>query len=217
VLASEGKFRRYAAIFDVFERRVLPEMHMKKFWDRPRALRVWSAGCGAGEEAYSIAISVLETLASLDAWNIELLGCDLRRHAIQTAERGVYPRSAFNSMPPEQIENYFARAGEMLMVKPRLRGMVKFACANLLEGEYMGRFDCIFCLDVLGWLARPRRAHLLERFHEHLEPGGYLLLAPGEAATMQSYGRFAAVEREGEIVLQKPAGISRNLAVAGGM
>jgi chemotaxis protein methyltransferase CheR len=217
VLASDGKFRRHAAIFDVFERRLLPEMHMKKFWDRPRALRVWSAGCGAGEEAYSIAISVLETLASLEAWNVELFGCDLRRQAIQMAERGVYPRSAFDAMPAEQVENYFGRAGEMLMVKPRLRGLVKFACANLLEGEYMGRFDCIFCLDVLGWLSAPRRAQLLERFYEHLEPGGYVLLAPREAASMASYGRFAAVSRDGEIALQKPAGMSRNLAVAGGM
>ena len=90
LLTQETSFFRYPAVFDAFEKRVLPELHAKKFWKNPRTLRVWSAGCSTGEEAYSIAITIVDTLSLADAWKVEILATDVGRHALKHAERGIY-------------------------------------------------------------------------------------------------------------------------------
>src|SRR3954466_11689988 len=92
LLTQETSFNRYPAIFSALEKRVLPEMHTKKFWDNPRALRIWSAGCASGEEPYTIAITVADTIESSEAWNIEILATDISKQALEFAELGVYPR-----------------------------------------------------------------------------------------------------------------------------
>jgi chemotaxis protein methyltransferase CheR len=89
LLTQETRFYRYPETFKAFEQRVLPEMHMKKFWENPRALRIWSAGCSTGEEPYSIAVSVCDTLEFAEAWNISILATDISKVALQHAERGV--------------------------------------------------------------------------------------------------------------------------------
>ena len=90
LLTQETSFFRYPAVFEAFERRVLPELHVKKFWKNPRTLRAWSAGCSTGEEPYSIAITILDTLSFADAWDVEILATDIGRQALKHAERGVY-------------------------------------------------------------------------------------------------------------------------------
>src|SRR6266481_8358035 len=70
LLTQETSFFRYPAVYDAFEKRVLPELHVKKFWKNPRTLRVWSAGCSTGEAPYSIAITVADALSFADAWNV---------------------------------------------------------------------------------------------------------------------------------------------------
>src|SRR5262249_26019305 len=110
VLTQETSFFRYPAVFQALERRVLPEIHSKKFWSNPRSLRVWSAGCSSGEEPYSIAISICETLQSPDAWNIQILATDISRKALQMAETGRYDRRELAALMPEKIDTYFTRA-----------------------------------------------------------------------------------------------------------
>ena len=90
LLTQETSFFRYPAIFEALEKRVLPELHMKKFWENPRSLRVWSAGCATGEEPYSIAMTIADALEFADAWNIHLLATDVSREALDHAEHGIY-------------------------------------------------------------------------------------------------------------------------------
>src|SRR5512143_3764605 len=73
LLTQETSFFRYPAVFSALERKVLPELHMQKFWESPRSLRVWSAGCASGEEPYSIAITLSEALEFAEAWKIQIL------------------------------------------------------------------------------------------------------------------------------------------------
>ena len=73
VLTQETSFFRYPGVYEAFEKRVLPELHTKKFWKDPRTLRVWSAGCSTGEEPYSIAITISDALSFADAWKLERL------------------------------------------------------------------------------------------------------------------------------------------------
>jgi chemotaxis protein methyltransferase CheR len=182
LLTQETRFFRYPETFSALERKVLPEMHMKKFWENPRALRIWSAGCSTGEEPYSIAISICDTLEFADAWNISILATDISKQALQHAERGVYRKSVLENLSPRQVDNYFVKVGEQFMVKPKIRNMVSFAPVNLAQATYMGRFDCIFCMNVMIYFSDDRRAQLIQRFFEYLEPGGYLFLGHAESA-----------------------------------
>jgi chemotaxis protein methyltransferase CheR len=183
LLTQETSFFRYPEMFAALRQRVLPEMHSKKFWSTPRKLRIWSAGCATGEEPYSIAITVAEALSFAEAWEIEILATDISRRALDVAERGVYSRRALSTLSPMQIEQHFTRMGEQFSVKPRIRQTVKFAPLNLAQAVYMGRFDCIFCMNVLIYFAGERRSQLITRFHDYLEPGGYLFLGHAETTS----------------------------------
>lgn len=163
LLTQETRFRRYPEVFEALERKVLPEMHMKKFWENPRALRVWSAGCSTGEEPYSIAISICDTVEFAEAWNIKILATDISRQALTIAERGVYSPRALEHLSPRQIENHFQKIGDQYMVRPKLRSLVSFAPMNLAQAVYVGRFDCIFCMNVLIYFSEEKRAQLIQR------------------------------------------------------
>jgi chemotaxis methyl-accepting protein methylase len=160
--------------------------------------------------------------------SIHIVGSDLLPHNIEAADRGVYPQSALEGLPPASIRNYFSKIspqntaptvmdnnsedeiqpayakygsrdetyeknggargglkvaaanGTHLLAKPRLRSLVTFNCMNLARPGYIGRFDCIFCMDVLPHFSRAQRLALLERLHLYLEPGGYLFLSQTE-------------------------------------
>ena len=88
LLTQETSFFRYPAVFEALQKKVLPELHMKKFWENPRTLRIWSAGCATGEEPYSIANTIADALMFAEAWNIEILATDISKQALKHAERG---------------------------------------------------------------------------------------------------------------------------------
>jgi chemotaxis protein methyltransferase CheR len=215
LLTQETSFFRYPDVHAALERKVLPELHMKKFWENPRSLRIWSAGCATGEEPYSIAMSICETLEFAEAWNIHILATDISRQALQAAERGVYSRRELGPMDPAIIEQYFSKLGDQFMVKPKIRNMVTFAPMNLAQVVYMGRFDCIFCMNVLIYFSDERRATLIQRFYEYLEPGGYLFL--GHAESIAKTGvQFDPIVQGDSIYYQKPGagGAKRSAAAA---
>ncbi len=213
LLTQETSFFRYPSVFEALDKKILPEMHMKKFWENPRSLRVWSAGCATGEEPYSVAVTIADALEFAEAWNIHILATDISRRALQHAERGVYSRRELEAVTPRQLETYFARVGNQFMVKPRVRNLVTFALMNLAQAVYVGRFDIIFCMNVLMYFSEERRAFLLQRFYEYLEPGGYLFLGHAESAS-QSGLKFSAVVHGDVRILQKPLdGAARRAAV----
>lgn len=182
LLTQETSFFRYPAVYQALQEKVLPELHGKKFWNNPRSLRIWSAGCSTGEEPYSIAIGVLEALELPEAWTIEILATDISRKALDVAERGRYSCRDLSALSPEQIETHFVQKGnDQFEVKSKLRNLITFAQMNLAQMVYMGRFDCIFCMNVLIYFSEELRATLIRRFHEYLEPEGYLFLGHAES------------------------------------
>ncbi len=180
LLTQETSFFRYPAVFEALENRILPEVQERKFWENPRTLRVWSAGCSTGEEPYSIAITVSDALKFAEAWEIEILATDVSRRALRHAERGVYSKRSLQDVLLGQVENYFAPAKHGFHVKPRVRRMISFVQMNLVESVYVGKFDCIFCMNVLMYFSEERRLAILRRFYDALEPGGYFLLGHSE-------------------------------------
>jgi chemotaxis protein methyltransferase CheR len=203
LLTQETSFFRYPEVFDALEKRILPEVQQRKFWDNPRTLRIWSAGCSTGEEAYSIAITVCEALKFAEAWEIEILATDISRRALRHAERGAYAKRSLEAMQPARLENYFTVAKHGYQVRPRIRKMISFVQMNLVESVYVGKVDCIFCMNVLMYFSEQRRLSILRRFYDALEPGGYFLLGHSETLS-HSPVQFEPVVIDGYRLYRKP-------------
>lgn len=187
LLADHSTFFRYAELFDTFEKRVLPQIEQRNPADHPRSLRILSAGCSTGEEPYSIALSVCEALSGSSAgWNIHIIGVDIRRGALAIADRGLYPETALKAVPRHWLATYFARVGNHFLIKPRVRNLVTFTPMNLAQANFIGRFDCIFCVDVLSQFSAGQRSALLQRLQMFLEPGGYLFVGQDEKVGPES-------------------------------
>ena len=184
LLTQETSFFRYPAVYKALETMILPELQERKFWENPRTLRIWSAGCSTGEEPYSIAITVCEALKFAEAWEIEILATDISRRALRHAERGVYSKRSLQNASLGQAESFFTPAKHGFQVKPRIRRMISFAQMNLIESVYVGKVDCIFCMNVLMYFSDEHRLAILRRFYDALEPGGYFLL--GHAETLSN-------------------------------
>jgi chemotaxis protein methyltransferase CheR len=203
LLTQETSFFRYPSVYEAFEKRVLPELHVKKFWKNPRTLRIWSAGCSTGEEPYSIAITIADSLSFSDSWNVEILATDVGRHALKQAERGVYSGRSLGSVSPERLATHFMQSNGGHQVKPRLRKMVTFAQMNLASAVYVGRMDMIFCMNVLIYFTEERRRTLVQRFYDTLEPGGYLFLGHSESISKMPV-KFQAIVLNDCILYRKP-------------
>src|SRR5271169_6666208 len=176
LLTQETSFFRYPSVYEAFEKRVLPELHIKKFWTSPRTLRIWSAGCSTGEEPYSIAMTIADSGAFADSWNAEILATDVGRQALKHAERGIYAGRSIASVQEKQLAAHFSAVEGGIQVKPRLRKMISFAQMNLASPVYLGRMDLIFCMNVLIYFTEERRQALVQRFYDALETGGSLFL-----------------------------------------
>ena len=203
LLTQETTFFRYPAIFEAFEKRVLPELHVKKFWRNPRTLRVWSAGCSTGEEPYSVAITILDSLSFADAWNVEILATDIGRQALKHAERGIYSGRSIASVNERQLANHFSKVDGGYQVKPRVRKLVNLAQLNLASAVYVGRMDLIFCMNVLIYFSEERRRAMVQRFFDALEPGGYLFLGHSESISKMPV-KFQAIVLGDCILYRKP-------------
>jgi len=180
-------FFRESEHFDYLARVVLPALAARGP-DEPRRLRIWSAGCATGEEAYSIAITVREVLGDLRGWDAGILATDLSVGAVQTACRGVYPAKRVESVPPQIRARYFelvaTRPERRYHVVDELRRCMCLARLNLMDAWPMrGRFDAVFCRNVMIYFDKAPQALLIERFWQVLEPGGTLFVGHSESLT----------------------------------
>jgi len=216
LLTQETSFYRYPAVFQALQKRVLPEVQERKFWANPRSLRIWSAGCSTGEEPYSIAISVVDGLAFPDAWDIEILATDISMRALKRAEEGVYTARCLENLSPQQIDAYFFNTQRGYSVKPRIRRMISFAPMNLAQSVYVGKLDCIFCMNVLMYFSEERRNSLIHRFYDYLEAGGYLLLGHAESIS-NAPTRFVPVVVGDCRLYQKPVTESSRIHTPAGV
>jgi chemotaxis protein methyltransferase CheR len=204
LLTQETSFFRYPSVYEALEKKILPGFQEKKFWQNPRTLRIWSAGCSTGEEPYSIAITLCDSLKFAEAWEIEILATDISRRALRHAERGLYSHRSLQDVSLRQVETYFVSTKHGFQVRPRVRRMVSFAQMNLADSVYVGKLDCIFCMNVLMYFSESRRLDILRRLYDSLEPGGYFLL--GHAETLShSPVKFEPVVLGDCRVYRKPA------------
>ncbi len=166
----------------------------------PRRARIWSAGCSTGEEGWTLAILLRES-GHFSADDVEILGTDLATDAVKMANRAIYGERCFRGdMSGPQRRRWFEPTDGGRRVRDELRGNVSFEVSNLHDDDALGRlgkFDVIFCRNVLIYFSREARARLIARFYEHLNPGGLLFLGHSESLlSLETPFAFAPVGRE---------------------
>ncbi|WP_159992978.1 protein-glutamate O-methyltransferase CheR [Roseomonas sp. 18066] len=170
-------------------------------------VRIWSMPCSTGEEAYSIALWLLENWPLVDAYHVEIIGSDIDSRALADALRADYGERALARLPPSVLTDYFepARGGTRRLIRD-LRESVSFTQANLIEAESMamqGRFDVIFCRNVLIYFDEASRRQAAGRLWDALNPGGFLCLGHSESMARIS-DRFAMRRFAEAVIYQRP-------------
>jgi len=179
---------------------------------RGEPIRIWSVPCSTGEEPYSIAIWLLENWPLVDQYEIEIIGSDIDTAALELARQGKYGRRALMRLPAEVVDKYFSPGpDETWTLAEELRQSVRFTPANIVERSQTrphGKFDVIFCRNVLIYFDDASRRTAAENLYENLSPGAYICL--GHTESMSRISPLFDVARFTEaIVYQRPIGETR--------
>jgi chemotaxis protein methyltransferase CheR len=186
-------FFREAHHFDILRDQVLPPL-IEKLRAGGR-LRIWSAGCSHGQEAYSIAITLRDAGLSIRD-DVRILATDIDPTVIAHAQSGRYPASMLAGLPDALRIRHFSSAEdsarEVFQLDPDIAGLVTFRQLNLLRDWPMrGAFDAIFCRNVVIYFDAATQAQLWPRFSAQLSPGGWLFLGHSERISSEAQGLFA--------------------------
>jgi chemotaxis protein methyltransferase CheR len=197
ITIGETYFFRNKAQFNVLMRFVLPEIIKRKIFTGDPCIRVWSAGCSRGDEAYSIAIAIMEVLLSYSEWNISILGTDINRNGLACSEEAIYIQKDIGHLEKEYLDKYFNIRGSTYVLKEDVKALVRFEYHNLAKDpfmtETMQNIDIIFCRNVIIYFDAQTTQRVIENFYNCLAEDGYLFL--GHTETLwQINNKFERVE-----------------------
>ena len=219
VLAShltigETYFFREKNTLDVLASRVLPELIQARR-GREQRLRLWSAGCCSGEEAYSLAILLHQVLPDLADWHVTILATDINPRALRRAVAGSYGEWSFRGVPDGFKTRYFIRTGDgRYTIRPELKRLVTFESLNLVEDVYpslatgTNAMDLVFCRNVLMYFTPEQTGKAIRNLHHALIDGGWLAVSPSEAS-QALFPQFITQNFPGVILYQKIAAGAR--------
>ncbi|MEP0520059.1 MAG: protein-glutamate O-methyltransferase CheR [Hyphomicrobiales bacterium] len=177
---NETFFFRDKTPFDNFNDTVMPAMLEAR--RLKRKLRIWCAAASTGQEPYSLAICIEEMRAKMKGWNVEIVGTDLSSEALAKAREGRYTQfEVQRGLPINLLLKYFTQDGETWKVNDDLKKKVSFKPLNLLDSfTAMGKFDIIFCRNVLIYFDPKTKKDILDRLARTMEPDGFLALGAAE-------------------------------------
>lgn len=210
---NETSFFRRPETFGALSERILPEIVARRRRAGDLRMRLWSAGCSSGEEAYSLAIAAEEAIQRSPLWKLDVLGTDLSQAAIRAAQLGIYRASRLNEVSVERLERHFQAApgdeaettGLRLRVKPVLRSYVRFRVHNLTSRTQWpsGEYDVILCQNVLMYLCPDQRAMALQRLFRSLATPGYLIVGPADLPAEPLFGGARPFNCGGALVYRR--------------
>ncbi|MCY2965712.1 MAG: protein-glutamate O-methyltransferase CheR [Planctomycetota bacterium] len=183
VTTNETYFFRTPHHFDWFKGEFLDELVLRpQAGAHSKKLRVWSAACSTGEEAYSIAICVQESAIKLHGWKTTIVGTDISEAVLRDARVGTYKKRSLDEVSESRLRRQFDASADdaTYTVRPALREMVEFRRHNLMEPLKLPPFDCIFIRNVLIYFDRASKQVVINNLVNALAPGGYLVVGPSE-------------------------------------
>lgn len=154
-------------------------------------LRIWSAGCSTGEEPYSLAMTVCESVNGLSG-DVKIMATDISTRVLQTADKGIFGKERLKNVPPAILKKYFQMGSGscegQFLIKKNIRDMVQFSRFNLMDTPPPNyRFDIIFCRNVMIYFDKATQEALVRRFHQCLNKGGHLFVGHSESLTGLSH------------------------------
>jgi two-component system CheB/CheR fusion protein len=197
LLISVTTFFRDSEAFDTLRKQVVPLLFDER--DPNDTIRVWVSGCATGEEAYSVAMILLEEATRHEFRpSIQVFGSDLDVRALALAREGRYPASIDADVNEERLRRFFTREGDGYRIRQEVRDLVLFAVHDMLKDPPFSRVDFISCRNVLIYLDRELQEQVSSTFHYALKPGGFLLVGASETADNPP-GLFRAFDRNARI------------------
>jgi chemotaxis protein methyltransferase CheR len=178
---NETFFFRDKIPFDHLRDTILPTLLQSRA--SRKTLRIWSAAGSTGQEPYSIAMVLKERAAALSGWRIEIVATDLSQEVLEKSRAGIYSQfEVQRGLPIQLLVKYFTQIGELWQINSELRGMVQHKQLNLLQDfSHLGRFDVIFCRNVLIYFDQETKIGIFERMAKVIEPDGMLMLGAAES------------------------------------
>jgi chemotaxis protein methyltransferase CheR len=196
-----SEFFRDPLAFALLERPILPALAEQRARDGGGEIRVWSAGCAAGQEAWSVAI-LLEELSAAQGRAVpyRVFATDVAEPDLDAARAGVYGAEAVGNVRARHVRAYFSRQGESYAVVPALRERVDFSVHDLLEqctncppASIYGDFDLVLCCNVMLYYRPEMQRFILDKVRGSLAPGGYLVTGETERQIVEGAGGFRAL------------------------
>ena len=177
---NETLFFRDIKPFDQFRDVIVPYLLANRSPNHP--IRIWSAAASTGQEAYSLAMVIKELGGDIAKRRIEILGTDLSREALDKARVGIYSQFEIQrGLPIQMLVKYFKQTNEIWQIDSALRAMVNFRELNLLDDfSSLGKFDIVYCRNVLIYFDKETKADILSRIRMVLRPDGFLGLGGSE-------------------------------------
>ncbi len=210
ILIGVTNFFRDPAFFEKLKEKALYPIVQNANEEDP--IRVWSAGCSTGEEAYSLAILFQEILEELRLKrDIKIFATDIDIQAIEQAGKGVFSESIIDDVSPDRLSKYFIKRGDQYCVNKDIRRMIIFAPHNMLSDPPFGKLDLISCRNVMIYFQPVLQRGLFAIFHSALKNGGYLFLGKSETANEYSDVFKSACSSE-KIYIHNSAGKAERLA-----
>lgn len=176
--------------FEFLKAEALPVI-LKRNSMKGRKLRVWSAGCSTGQEAYCLAMTLRTSVPGIGKWDVKILASDLDEKCLKTAANGSYPAEGFEKVPQKLISKYFFKKEEvvnrqtktLLQANDELKSMIAFNKLNLMDSVWpmKGKFDIIFCRNVFIYFDKETQVELMKRYSMLQSPGSYLCLGHSES------------------------------------
>ncbi|MCK4751915.1 MAG: protein-glutamate O-methyltransferase [Planctomycetes bacterium] len=181
-------FYRENQHFEFLQKEFLPALILRKQKNRDFKIRAWSAGCSSGEEAYSMAITLLDAVKEESSWDVKILATDISTHMLKIARTGIYTKDRVDPVTPQQKQKYFLpnyiEKQKYYLVNKALKDAVVFNYLNLMEPwPFRGPMDFIFCRNVMIYFNKATQQKLIERFWGMLPPGGLLFTGHSESLT----------------------------------
>lgn len=202
VLITVTRFFRDPAVFEALKKEVFPSLFEHK--DAGHPVRVWVSACATGEEAYSIAICLLEYCEEKGTDDrIQIFGTDIDDDAIQVARGGTYPANIALDVSPERLNRFFTKRDDSFVVSRRIRDVLVFSHQNILNDAPFSRMDMVTCRNLLIYLQPPAQKRVLRILHYSLNPSGYLLLGASETVG-DTPELFASIDRKSKIFVKRP-------------
>jgi chemotaxis protein methyltransferase CheR len=202
---NESFFYRDKVPFDHFRDFLLPTMVQARA--ARKSLRIWCAAASTGQEPYSLAMILKEKAAMLAGWRVDIIGTDISTEVLEKAKAGIYSQfEVQRGLPIQMLVKHFTQQGETWQLGADIRAMVQYRQFNLLSDfASLGRFDIVFCRNVLIYFDQPTKIAVLDRIARSLEPDGYLMLGAAETVVGLTTSFKPLPDRRGVYAPSSPA------------